>query len=74
MTPVAPMEAVLAEKLPQGEVWQDVLACLFNSEVRSDWEYSIAAHAAPRFFITSQSLSERGLRSRSAARPASAPR
>ena len=49
-------------------------AYLLIGEVRSDWEHSIAAHQALRFSITFRSLSERGLRSRSAARPASAPR
>ncbi len=48
-------------------------AYLLSGEVRSDWEHSIAAHAALRFSITFRSLSERGLRSRSAPRPASAP-
>ena len=49
-------------------------AYLLTGEVRSDWEHSIAAHEALRFSITFRSLSERGLRSRSAPRPASAPR
>ena len=49
-------------------------AYLLSGEVRSGWEHSIAAHQALRFSITFRSLSERGLRSRSAARPASAPR
>jgi alkylated DNA repair dioxygenase AlkB len=48
-------------------------AYLLQDEVRSDWEHSIAAHQALRFSITFRSLSERGLRSRSAPRPASAP-
>ena len=48
-------------------------AYLLSGEVRSDWEHSIAAHQALRFSITFRSLSERGLRSRSATRPASAP-
>lgn len=49
-------------------------AYLLSGEVRSDWEHSIAPHQALRYSITFRSLSERGLRSRSAARPASAPR
>ena len=49
-------------------------AYFLSGEVRSDWEHSIAAHQALRFSITFRSLSERGLRSRSAARPTSAPR
>lgn len=49
-------------------------AYLLSGEVRSDWEHSIAAHEALRFSITFRSLSERGLRSRSAPRPASGPR
>ena len=48
-------------------------AYLLGGEVRSDWEHSIGAHEALRFSITFRSLSERGLRSRSAPRPASAP-
>ena len=48
-------------------------AYLLTGEVRADWEHSIAAHEALRFSITFRSLSERGLRSRSAPRPASAP-
>ena len=48
-------------------------AYLLSGEVRSDWEHSIAAHEALRFSITFRSLSERGLRSRSAPRPASGP-
>jgi alkylated DNA repair dioxygenase AlkB len=48
-------------------------AYLLSGEVRSDWEHSIAAHEALRFSITFRSLSTRGLRSRSAPRPASAP-
>ena len=48
-------------------------AYLLSGEVRCDWEHSIAAHEALRFSITFRSLSERGLRSRSALRPASAP-
>jgi alkylated DNA repair dioxygenase AlkB len=48
-------------------------AYLLASEVRSDWEHSIAPHVALRFSITFRSLSERGLRSRSAPPPASAP-
>ena len=49
-------------------------AYLLSGEVRSDWEHSIAAHEALRFSITFRSLSERGLRSRSAPRPATSPR
>ena len=49
-------------------------AYLLSGEVRSDWEHSIAAHEALRFSITFRSLSERGLRSRPALRPASARR
>jgi alkylated DNA repair dioxygenase AlkB len=49
-------------------------AYLLTGEVRADWEHSIAAHQALRFSITFRSLSERGLRTRSAFRPASAPR
>ena len=49
-------------------------AYLLAGEVRSDWEHSIAAHDGLRFSVTFRSLSERGLRSRSAPRPASAPR
>jgi alkylated DNA repair dioxygenase AlkB len=49
-------------------------AYLLSGEVRSDWEHSIAAHEALRFSITFRSLSERGLRSRSAPRPAISPR
>jgi alkylated DNA repair dioxygenase AlkB len=48
-------------------------AYLLSSEVRSEWEHSIAGHEALRFSITFRSLSERGLRSRSAPPPASAP-
>ena len=48
-------------------------AYLLSSEVRSEWEHSIAGHEALRFSITFRSLSERGLRSRSALPPASAP-
>lgn len=48
-------------------------AYLLSGEVREHWEHSIAAHDALRFSITFRSLSERGLRSRSAPRPASAP-
>ena len=48
-------------------------AYLLSGEVRSDWEHSIAAHEALRFSITFRSLSERGLRTRSAPRPSSAP-
>jgi alkylated DNA repair dioxygenase AlkB len=46
-------------------------AYLLSGEVRADWEHSIAAHEALRFSITFRSLSERGLRSRSAPPPAS---
>lgn len=46
-------------------------AYLLSDEVRSDWEHSIAAHAALRFSITFRSLSARGLQSPSAPRPAS---
>ena len=35
-------------------------AYLLSGEVRSDWEHSIAGHAALRFSITFRSLSERG--------------
>ena len=49
-------------------------AYLLGGEVRSDWEHSIAAHQALRFSITFRSLSQLGLRSRSAPPPASAPR
>ena len=49
-------------------------AYLLSGEVRSEWEHSIAAHDALRFSITFRSLSTRGLRSRSAPRPASASR
>jgi len=48
-------------------------AYLLTGEIRSDWEHSIAPHEALRFSITFRSLSERGLRSRSAPRPASDP-
>ena len=48
-------------------------AYLLSGEVRSEWEHSIAPHEALRFSITFRSLSERGLRSRSAPRPANAP-
>jgi alkylated DNA repair dioxygenase AlkB len=48
-------------------------AYLLTGEVRERWEHSIAAHEELRFSITFRSLSERGLRSRSAPRPASAP-
>ena len=48
-------------------------AYLLSGEVRSDWEHSIAPHETLRFSITFRSLSDRGLRSRSAPRPASAP-
>ena len=48
-------------------------AYLLSGEVRQDWEHSIAAHQALRFSITFRSLSERGLRNRSAPRPASGP-
>jgi alkylated DNA repair dioxygenase AlkB len=37
-------------------------AYLLSGEVRSDWEHSIAPHAALRFSITFRSLSERGRR------------
>ena len=46
-------------------------AYLLAGDVRFGWEHSIAAHGALRFSITFRSLSERGLRSRSAPRPAS---
>ena len=49
-------------------------AYLLTGEVRERWEHSIAAHDALRFSITFRSLSALGLRSRSAPRPASAPR
>ena len=49
-------------------------AYLLSGEVRGEWEHSIAPHEALRFSITFRSLSECGLRSRSALRPASAPR
>ena len=49
-------------------------AYLLSGEVRSYWEHSIAEHEALRFSITFRSLSERGLRSRSAPPPATAPR
>ena len=49
-------------------------AYLLSGEVRSEWEHSIAPHEALRFSITFRSLSAAGLRSRSALRPASAPR
>ena len=48
-------------------------AYLLTGEVRADWEHSIAAHEALRLSITFRSLSERGLRIRSAPRPASGP-
>lgn len=48
-------------------------AYLLSGEVRSEWEHSIAPHEALRFSITFRSLSPRGLRSRPAPRPASAP-
>jgi alkylated DNA repair protein (DNA oxidative demethylase) len=48
-------------------------AYLLTGEVRERWEHSIAAHEELRFSITFRSLSERGLRSRSAPRPATAP-
>ena len=48
-------------------------AYLLSGEVRADWEHSIAAHQELRFSVTFRSLSERGLRSRSALRPASEP-
>lgn len=48
-------------------------AYLLSGEVRGEWEHSIAAHQALRFSITFRSLSERGLRSRSAPPPASGP-
>ena len=48
-------------------------AYLLSGEVRSEWEHSIAPHEALRFSITFRSLSPRGLRSRPALRPASAP-
>jgi alkylated DNA repair dioxygenase AlkB len=46
-------------------------AYLLSGEVRAQWEHSIATHAELRFSITLRSLSERGLRSRSALRRAS---
>ena len=49
-------------------------AYLLSGEVRAEWEHSIAAHEALRFSITFRSLSEIGLRSRSAPPPASARR
>ena len=49
-------------------------AYLLSGEVRQQWEHSIAPHEALRFSITFRSLSEVGLRSRLAPRPASAPR
>ncbi|HVL30554.1 MAG TPA: alpha-ketoglutarate-dependent dioxygenase AlkB [Sphingomicrobium sp.] len=55
-----------AELLPRS-------AYLLSGQVRSDWEHSIAPHPALRFSITFRSLSERGLRSRSAPPPASGP-
>ena len=48
-------------------------AYLLSDDVRHDWEHSIAPHEALRFSVTFRSLSERGLRSRSALPPASAP-
>ena len=48
-------------------------AYLLSGEVRAEWEHSIATHEALRFSITFRSLSQRGLRSRSAPPPASAP-
>ena len=48
-------------------------AYLLTGEVRSDWEHSIAPHEALRLSITFRSLSDRGLRSRSAPRQPSAP-
>ena len=48
-------------------------AYLLSGEVRSHWEHSIAGHEQLRFSITFRSLSERGLRSRSAPPPATAP-
>jgi alkylated DNA repair dioxygenase AlkB len=48
-------------------------AYLLAGEIRSEWEHSIAPQEALRFSITFRSLSERGLRSRPAPPPASAP-